>query len=443
MTGAGAGAAPAARTILHLDMDAFFVACELRRRPDLAGLPVVVGGTGERGVVAAASYEARRYGIHSAMPSVRARRLCPRAVFLPGDHAHYAAVSRDVHRILEEVTPLVEPIALDEAFLDVTGVGRLHGTGPDIAWRLRRRIADDLGLSASVGVAPSKLLAKLASEAAKPKATRTGVVPGRGVVVVAPGEELAFLQPHPVEALWGVGPATSARLRRLGVTTVGDLAGLPVASLVAALGEAHGTHLAALARGDDPRPVQPDRAPKSVGHEETFAHDLHDRGDCERELVRLADATAGRLRAAGLSARTVTVKVRFADFRTITRTSTLPAAVVTGPALARAALGLLAAVDVSAGVRLLGLSATHLAAADDRAPQQLRFDDAIGPGSAPAEPWIGASRAVDEIRRRFGADAIGPAALAPGGRLRVARRGGGPWGPDTPVGAQDPDVGGR
>jgi DNA polymerase-4 len=427
MTAAGdtrsapAGATGAGRTILHVDMDAFFVSVELLRRPELRGRPVVVGGSGERGVVAAANYEARAYGVHSAMPSVRARRLCPSAVFLPGDHAHYGEVSERVMATFRAVTPLVEPISLDEAFLDVTGARRSGGDGPTLAERLRHEVRRGEGLDCSVGVAPSKMLAKLASEAAKPRASPAGPVPGPGVFVVEPGRELAFLHPLPARALWGVGPATFARLERFGVRTVGDIAALPEAALVSALGRAQGRHLSALAHGRDDRAVLPDQAPKSVGHEETFATDHHAHAPLAREVVRMADAVAGRLRRHGLAGRTVTLKVRFGDFRTITRSATTAGPLDDGPAIARAARTLLDGVDPSPGVRLLGVSVSGLVSGASR---QLTLDDAGGPS------WHEASGAVDAIRERFGSDAIGPASTVGEGGIRVKRTGQNPWGPE-------------
>jgi DNA polymerase-4 len=415
----------AERTILHVDMDAFFVSVELLRRPELRGQPVIVGGTGERGVVAAASYEARHYGIYSAMPSTRARRLCPHAVFLPGDHQHYGGVSGRVMAIFGSYTPLVEPISLDEAFLDVTGARRLHGDGVAIASAVRARVLAEEGLTCSVGVAPNKFLAKLASEAAKPKASRDGPVPGLGVKLIAPGEEVAFLHPLPVQALWGVGPKTLEKLRRRGIETVGDLAGLTEDDAATFLGNANGRHLHQLAHAVDGRAVIPEQRPKSIGHEETFARDHHALEPLQREVVRMADAVAARLRRHQLAGRTVNIKVRFHDFRTITRAVTLTAPVDNGPAVARAAKELLDQVDPSTGVRLLGVSVSNLV--DDGARQLsldvLGLDDAVQPG------WDDASRAVDDIRTRFGDEAIVPAALRGPDGIRVKRRGDQQWGP--------------
>ena len=280
-------------------MDAFYVSVELRRRPELVGQPVVVGGTGPRGVVAAASYEARRFGVTSAMPSTVARRRCPHAVFLPGDHQLYSAVSRDVHEIFRRFTPVVEPLALDEAFLDVTGATRLFGDGVAIARRIRDDVRAELGARAARSASrPNKFLAKLASVEAKPVAHPDRVDPGPGVVEVVAGRELEFLHPLPVERLWGVGPVTLERLRRLGIRTVADLAAIDESAVIASLGKANGAHLLNLSRGIDDRPVEVNRELKSIGHEETFAHDLHDPADLDRELVRLCDAVASRLRRA-------------------------------------------------------------------------------------------------------------------------------------------------
>jgi len=407
-------------TILHVDMDAFYASVEVRRDPSLTGRPVIVGGSGDRGVVASCSYEARAFGVRSAMPSARARRMCPSAVFVHGDMSRYVGYSRRIHEVFSSFTPLVEGISLDEAFLDVAGARRLFGPADRVAGLVRERVLSETGLTCSVGVAPSKLLAKLASRAAKPTASAAGIDPGPGVVVVRPGEELAFLHPLPVTELWGVGPATAERLRGRGVRTVGDLADVPVDALVSWLGRANGRHLHELAWARDARPVEPGRAVKSVGHEETFSVDLVDRRALHREVVRQADAVATRLREASLAGRTVTVKVRFNDFATITRSRTLPEAVDTAPELASAAGALLDGVDAGGGIRLLGLSVSNLAAGG--ASRQLTLGEE-GPG------WTDASRAMDGVRARFGAAAVGPAALLGGDGVGVRRPGDHQWGP--------------
>ncbi len=407
---------------LHVDMDAFYAAVEVRRRPELRGKPVVVGGTGDRGVVAAASYEARVYGIGSAMPSTRARRLCPHAVFLPGDHAHYGEVSKRVMAVLTDVTPLVEPLSLDEAFLDVRGATRLLGPAAELATRIRDRILEQEELTCSVGVASSKFMAKLATERAKPRVGPSGPARGPGVHVVAAGTELDFLHPLPVTALFGVGPATSRRLTRLGVETVGDLASLGVSSLVAALGAAVGRQLHQLANGIDDRPVVVNRLPKSISHEETFARDLHTASALEAEVIRLGDAVARRLRASGLVARTIVLKVRFGDFKTITRSVTLPDPTDSARDVVAAARDLLSQVDATTGVRLLGVGASGLGTAS---AQQLSFEDGHETDDA-------AEQVADRIRDRFGASAIASAAaIRPGAGLRSPLDAGRPWGPDA------------
>ena len=433
------------RAILHVDMDAFYVSVELRRRPELRGKPVVVGGTGRRGVVAAASYEARRYGVHSAMASVTARRKCPHAVFLPGDHELYAQVSAQVHEIFHSVTPLVEPLALDEAFLDVTGALRSVGSARTIGEGIRRRVHDELGIDCSVGGATTKFLAKLASKAAKPRIVAGEIRPGAGIVLVPPGGELDFLHPLPVQALWGVGPQTLERLQRLGVRTVRDLAELPVTTLVHALGQAQGRHLHDLAWAVDDRPVEAEREVKSIGHEETFASDRFTFDELHAELVRLADAVSARLRTHGAGARTVTVKLKFADFTLVSRAHTLPSPVATTAAILAAADELLAGVELRQGVRLLGVSVSNFG----EPAEQLSFEALLHPASAAAAPgpapravaatpsdawspadWTTATDAIDAIRERFGTTAIGPASTLSATGLRLARRGAQQWGPD-------------
>src|SRR5215211_576737 len=350
-------------SVLHVDMDAFFASVEVRRRPELAGTPVIVGGAGNRGVVTSATYEARRYGVHAAMPTARALRLCPTATVLPGDLALYSEVSRSVMALFRSITPLVEPLSLDEAFLDVSGAGRRLGDAAEIGEYLRARVFDEQGITCSVGVAGTKFVAKLASTAAKPD----------GLLVVRPAEVMGFLHPLPVGALWGVGAKTEEVLLRLGLRTVGDLAHVPVRTLQRAVGPAAGAHLHELSWGRDPRRVVPDEPERSTGHEETFGTDVDDPAVIHRELLRLAERTAGRLRSAGWLARTVTIKVRFADFATITRSRTLDVPTDVGQELYDTARALFDALGLDrARIRLVGVRAERLVDADS-APQQLEL----------------------------------------------------------------------
>ena len=398
--------------VLHVDMDAFFAAVELLDHPELAGKAVIVGGTGRRGVVASCTYEARRFGVRSAMPMFRARDLCPHGVFLDGRHGRYGEVSEQIHEVFVSVTPLVESIGLDEAFLDVTGSRRLLGSPVAIAHELRARVSDELSLRCSVGVGRSKLIAKLASRAAKPKVSRAGVEAGPGVLMVSVDEELGFLHPLPIEALWGVGPATAKRLHALGLKTVGDIAAVGEPVLVRQLGRAQGEHLSALAAARDPSPVVSGRAAKSIGHEQTFPTDVTDPAVLRAKAVAMSDSVAEMLSREGLSGRTVTLKVRFGDFTTLTRSHTLEIGVDASAAISAVADALLEAVDLVAGVRLLGVSVSALAPRD--ATRQLSFSLEAGPndsrdaGSVAQASWEEVAQAVAAIRTRFGKKAVGP-----------------------------------
>jgi DNA polymerase-4 len=381
-------------TVLHVDMDAFYASVELRRRTELKGLPVIVGGSGSRGVVLAATYEAREYGVHSAMPMMRARRLCPRAVVLPPDFSTYQDVSRGVMEIFRSITPLVEPLSLDEAFLDVTGAQRRLGSPAQIGAWIKARIADEQSITCSVGVATTKFVAKLASARCKPDGLL--VVPADGVV--------DFLHPLPVGALWGVGERTEEQLHRLGLRTVGDLAHVPVSTLTRALGQAAGSHLAALAWGRDERRVVPSEPDKSIGAEETFPRDVDDPAVVRRELLRLSERTAARLREQGYVGRTVSIKVRFADFSTLTRARTLRESTDVGKEVYAAATALYEALGLQrARIRLVGVRVEGLVPASSSA-RQLEL-------GARDSGWREAERAVDRAARRFGAGVVRPAAL--------------------------------
>ena len=380
--------------ILHVDMDAFYASVELRDRPDLRGRPVVVGGLGARGVVLSATYEARAFGVRSAMPVGRARRLCPQAVFLPPQHKGYGEVSREIMAIFRTVTPEVEPLSLDEAFLDVSGAQRRLGSPRAIAELIRQQVREQQSITCSVGVAPVKFVAKIASARCKPDGLL--VVPAEGL--------LDFLHALPVSALWGVGDRAEEILTRLGLRTVGDIAHVPEATLRRELGVA-GAHLYALAWGRDERQVTPRREEKSVGAEETFPVDVDDPDVVRKELLRLSGRTAQALRAARCVARTVTVKLRLASFKTITRSRTLaePTDVAREIYATACALYEGSGLDSRARLRLVGVRATGLRPVTG-ATRQLAFDD------RPAG-WREAEQAVDRITSRFGTDAVRPAAL--------------------------------
>ena len=386
-----AAAEGAPRTILHLDMDAFYAAVEQRDRPELRGLPVIVGADPRgRGVVSAASYEARRFGVHSAMPIGRAARLCPDGVFLPVDMAKYQRVSRQIFDLLAAFTPLIEQLSVDEAFLDVTETRALFGDGPTQARRMKSCIRDAVGLTASVGVAPNKLVAKIASELGKPD----------GLVVVAPGDEARFLAPLPISRLWGVGRVTGADLEAMGIRTIGQLAATPAPHLHARFGR-NGGFLIELALGRDARAVEPDAPPKSMGAEETFDRDHRDIERLRATLRGQAERVARELRASGYAGRTVTLKLRYADFRTITRRHTGDLT-QDGLAIYRAARALFDAIELPQPVRLIGLSVSGLGPGGQG---QLSL---LGPQAARSERL---ARALDRVVDRYGEASIRPASL--------------------------------
>ncbi len=387
------------RTILHVDLDAFYAAVEQRDDPKLRGKPVLVGGSVRRGVVASCSYEARTFGIHSAMPMAEAMRRCPHAIVVRHHMDRYVEASREFFAILGDYSPDVEGLSLDEAFLDVTGSERLLGDGRTIGETIKRRVRDQLSLVASVGVAPIKLAAKIASDIDKPDGLR---------VVTAEGL-LPFLHALPVTRLWGVGAATREILASMGLTTIGEVARYPEAALVARLGAVTGHHLAALARGDDPRPVISEHEPVTVGHQETFDEDIADKGELAVILLDQADRVAARLRDDQLRARAVVLIIKYDDFRQITRRTTLDSATSDGGVLARTAIELLAKVPIEdrkgARVRLCGVSAQSLEPRD--APRQLGFDEAA------REKGERLGDTLDKVAAKFGKTALKRAILVP------------------------------
>ncbi|WP_431800892.1 DNA polymerase IV [Microbacterium sp. bgisy203] len=372
--------------ILHVDMDAFYASVEVLDDPTLAGKPVIVGGMEGRGVVSSATYEARRYGVRSAMNVAQALRLCPTAIVVPPHFERYAALSRQVMGIFHDITPLVEPLSIDEAFLDVSGARRLWGSPGEIARGLRTRIREETGLVASVGVAATKHVAKIASTLSKPD----------GLLIVSAPETQTFLAGLPVRALWGVGPKAAESLEGRGIRYVSDILAAPRPVIERALGRAGGARVWQLAQGNDPREVETERTEKSIGHEETFLEDVADAAMLRSELRRLADRVAGRLRRGGWEAGTISLKLRYADFTTISRASTLPEPTDVGQRIGDVAIGLFDAVELSQPVRLIGVRAEKLRPGGGAA-LALWDDD---------EDWRRVDAALDDARERFGGGAV-------------------------------------
>jgi len=384
------------RRIIHLDMDAFYASVEILDNPALRGLPVVVGGNANRGVVCAASYEARKFGVHSALPILTARKLCPDGVFLPVRMARYQEISRRIMEIFQRFTPLVEPLSLDEAFLDVTASQSLMGTAEEIAIQIRALVRETIGLTVSAGVGASKLVAKIASDLNKPD----------GLTIVPSGQEEAFLAPLPIGRLWGVGPTTRQALALIGVKTIGDLSRMPLAILTAKFGKA-GLMLHESAQGIDHRPVEPEQETKSIGHEETFAEDLRDKKRIEQELLALCLKVGKRARRYGLAGRTVTVKVKYRDFVQVSRSLTLPEPVADDKSLYRTGCLLLAKTEITLRpIRLLGISLANLVPAE--ASGQL----ALFGESQTRRKDCRLYKAIDAISDRYGIGSIVPATLA-------------------------------
>jgi DNA polymerase IV len=388
--------------ILHVDMDAFYASVEIRDRPDLAGRPVIVGGLSGRSVVLSATYQARAFGVRSAMPMSRARRLCPHATVIPPRHGVYGAVSKEVMAIFAAVTPLVQPLSLDEAFLDVSGARRLLGPPAKIGELIRRQVAEQQQITCSVGIAANKFLAKLASVHCKPD----------GLLVIPADGALEFLHPLPISALWGVGDRTGQTLARLGLRTVGDLARTPISALERELGKAGAEHLHALAWGRDERHVESSVREKSVGAEETFDVDVTEPAVVRRELLRLSRRTAKALRSSGYATRTIVVKLRKADFTTITRSRTLPEPTSETQRIYSTACALYAASGLSGQtrLRLVGVRATGLVRAAAASAQLALGEDGAS--------WREAESALDKISGRFGPDAVRPATLVDRGNRR-------------------------
>ena len=404
---------PRHREIIHLDLDAFYASVEMLDNPEIAGKPVIVGGGGKRGVVTAASYEARKFGVHSAQPVATARRLCPDGVFLPVRMGRYKEMSDRVFEIFRRFSPLVEALSIDEGFLDVTGTERLFGGALEVARKIKEAVASETGLTVSAGVAASKFVAKIASDMNKPD----------GLTVVPRGKEKEFLGPLPVGKLWGVGKVTETALHRMGVKTIGDLASVPAENLKKRFGK-HGLHLHRLANGIDDREVEPEHEVKSIGHEDTYDEDIRDREAIGKELLSLAHRVSSRLRRKGFRGRTVTLKVKYHDFTQVTRAATLPSPTDDGATIYRTVIPLLKKTEAGRRpVRLLGISVSHFG--EKRFPREEwgqipLFGQRPEPrppssrGTTARDPARTAklNEAVDRIREKYGERGIRPGTLA-------------------------------
>ena len=380
-------------SILHIDMDAFYASVAELDNPSLKGKAVVVGA-GARGVVLSANYLARTFGIRAAMPVGRAKRLAPHAIFVAPEHHRYSEISERVMEIFHSFTPLVEPLSLDEAFLDVTGSLRLKGTPREIAIAIRAQVESQEGITCSVGIAPSKFIAKLASGRCKPN----------GILEIAPDRILEFLHPLPVSAIWGVGPKTAESLERLGLRTVKELADTPRSTLIRALGEASGASLYELAWGRDYRDVTPNEPEKSISAAQTFARDIDDPEILLQEFLRLTEKATARLRESGLFAKTISIKVRYADFTTINRSKTLPLAINTAHDTYEVVKGLYLALKIEgARLRLIGVALENFS---EDAPEQMSFDERD-------KSWRHVQTALDKARNRYGGGSVHPARLIP------------------------------
>jgi len=380
--------------ILHIDMDAFFALVEVRENPSLAGKQVIVGYDGNRGVVLSATYEARKLGVHSAMPMSRALRLAPNAIVVEPDHEKYSEVSENVMAIFESVTPLVQPLSVDEAFLDISGAKKLMGTPSEIGEVIRARVSDEQGITCSVGVASTMFVAKLATNFAKPD----------GLHVVPADKVIEFLHPLPIGALWGVGEKTGEQLARLGLVNVSDIANTPVKTLARVIGQAAAEHLYELAWGRDPRVVTPNQAEKSIGAERTFEADIDDPEEILAQILDLSNKVAKRLRAANYFSRTITIKVRFADFTSVTRSKSLPSSTDLATEIYATSKSLFEAMHLQrARIRLVGVRATGLVPTSESSVQ-LEFSNRDS-------GWREAEAAMDQVSLKFGNSAVKPARL--------------------------------